>query len=127
MRHLTDPLARILISVVFIITGIMKLQHFAGTAQLIASVGVPLATIATGIAIFIELDGGIAVILGWKTRFFAALQFLYLIPITYKFHNFWVASPENHQMQLINFGKNLAIMGGLLLLVTRGGGESSVS
>jgi putative oxidoreductase len=126
MKSLTDPLARILISSVFLITGIMKLQHIAGTTQLLASKGIPMAGVAIYIVILIELGGGISIILGMKTRLVAAIQFLYLIPVTFMFHNFWAAPPEMHQTQLINFGKNLAIMGGLLILATRGAGASSV-
>lgn len=126
MRSLTDPLARILISSVFLITGVMKLMHISATTQVLASKGIPLAAVATYVIILIELGGGISVILGMKTRFVAAVQFIYLIPVTLMFHNFWAAPPEMYQMQLINFGKNLAIMGGLLILATRGAGASSV-
>jgi putative oxidoreductase len=126
MRKLTDPLARILISSVFLITGVMKLQHISGTTAALAAKGIPMASLATYVVILIELGGGISVILGMKTRFVAAIQFIYLIPVTLLYHNFWAAPPEMHQMQLINFGKNLAIMGGLLILVARGAGHSSV-
>lgn len=126
MRSLTDPLARILISVIFLVAGSMKLMHFSATAQMLADKGIPLAAVATAIVILIELGGGIALVLGFKTKFVAAVQFIYLIPVTVMFHNFWAAPPELHQMQMMNFLKNVAIMGGLLILATRGAGASSV-
>lgn len=126
MRSLTDPLARILISIIFVGAGALKLMHFSGTAQMLAAKGIPLATVVAALVILIELGGGIAIIIGWKTKVAAAVQFVYLIPVSVMFHNFWAAPPEMHQMQQLNFLKNLAIMGGLLLLATRGAGASSV-
>ncbi len=126
MRALTDPLARILISAIFVYTGISKLMHFDGTAHMIGEKGVPLAAVATAIAILIELGGAIMIIVGWQTKLAAAIQFVYLIVITFMFHNFWAAPPQLHDLQLLNFLKNVGIMGGLLILATRGAGASSV-
>jgi len=126
MRALTDPLARILISAIFLASAFTKITHFDATAHMIADKGVPLATVAAGIAILIELCGAIMIIIGWQTKSAAAVQFVYLIPVTVLYHNFWAAPPEMHDMQAINFLKNVAIMGGLLILATRGAGASSV-
>jgi putative oxidoreductase len=126
MRALTDPLARILIGAIFVYTGISKLMHFYGTAHMIGERGVPLAEVATSIAILIELGGAIMIIFGWQTKLAAAVQFVYLIVITFMYHNFWAAPPQLHDIQLLNFLKNLGIMGGLLILATRGAGASSM-
>ncbi len=126
MRALTDPLARILITGIFVYTGITKLMHFDATAHMIGEKGIPLAAVAAAIAILIELGGAIMIILGWQTKLAAAVQFVYLIVITFMYHNFWAAPPQLHDVQLLNFLKNVGIMGGLLLLATRGAGASSV-
>ena len=126
MRALTDPLARILISAIFLASAFNKITHFDATAHMIADKGIPVATAAAAIAILIELAGGIMIIIGWQTKLAAAVQFAYLIPVTVLFHNFWAAPPETHDMQAINFLKNVAIMGGLLILATRGAGASAV-
>ena len=126
MRAITDPLGRILIVAIFVYTGISKLTHFDGTSHMIAEKGIPVAAVATAIAILIELGGAIAIIIGWQTKLAAAIQFVYLIFITFMYHNFWAAPPQLHDVQLLNFLKNVGIMGGLLLLVTRGAGASSV-
>jgi putative oxidoreductase len=126
MRSLTDPLARILIVAIFVYTGITKLMHFDATAHMIGEKGIPLAAVATAIAILIELGGAILIIIGFQTKLAAAVQFVYLIVITFIYHNFWAAPPPLHDVQLLNFLKNVGIMGGLLLLATRGAGASSV-
>jgi putative oxidoreductase len=126
MRAFTDPLARILISIIFLLSGVMKLMNFNATAGMLAQKGLPLATVATAIVILIEIGGAAAIIIGWKTKIAAAIQFVYLIAATLMYHNFWAAPPEMHDMQMGNFLKNLAILGGLLILATRGAGASAV-
>jgi|SRR5579864_1590181 len=126
MRAFTDPLARILVVAIFVYTGITKLTHFDGTSHMIAEKGIPLAAVATAIAILIELGGAIAIIIGWQTKLAAAIQFVYLILITFMYHNFWAVPPQLHDVQLINFLKNVGIMGGLLFLAARGAGASAV-
>jgi putative oxidoreductase len=93
---------------------------------MIAEKGIPLAAVATVIAILIELGGAIAIIIGWQTKLAATIQFVYLVFITFTYHNFWSAPPQLHDVQLINFLKNVGIMGGLLILATRGAGTSAV-
>jgi putative oxidoreductase len=126
MRALTDPIARILISAIFVVSGIMKLTNFSATANMIGQRGIPLPTAATAIAILIELLGAAMIIVGWQTKLAAWIQFIYLIPVTLMYHNFWTAPPQMHDMQMMNFLKNVGIMGGLLILAVRGAGASSV-
>jgi putative oxidoreductase len=126
MRQLTDPIARILIAAIFVAGGATKLMHIATTQSQIAGAGIPMPQVATWVAVAIELLGGICLILGFHTRIVAWIMFLYLIPVTLTFHNFWVASGAARQMQQANFMKNLAIMGALLLLAGRGAGRSAV-
>lgn len=125
MRALTDPLARILISAIFVYSGISQLIHFDATVHVLAAAGIPLATVAAAIAILIDLGGSAMLIIGWQTKLAAVVLFIYLIPVTIMFHNFWAAPPQMHEMQLLNFLKNLGIMGGLLIVATRGAGASS--
>lgn len=126
MRALTDPVARILISAIFLVSGVTKIMRFDATTHMIADKGIPLAAVATGIAIVIEIGGAAAIVIGWQTKLAAAIQFVYLIPTTVMYHNFWAAPPELHDMQAANFFKNLGILGGLLILATRGAGAWSV-
>jgi putative oxidoreductase len=126
MRALTDPLARILISAIFVYSGISQLMHFDATVHVLAATGIPLPAVAAVISTIIDLAGAAMIIVGWQTKLAAAIQFVYLIPVTFLLHNFWAAPPQMHEMQLLNFLKNLGIMGGLLILATRGAGASSV-
>jgi putative oxidoreductase len=118
-------LGRILIASLFVISGYGKLTGFDGTVGYIGSKGLPMAQVLAGIAILIELGGGIALILGWKTRWVAVAFILFLLVITPIFHNYWAAPPEQMMGQKINFLKNVAILGGVLLLLGFGPGRLS--
>ncbi|HHP7245972.1 MAG TPA: DoxX family protein [Elainellaceae cyanobacterium] len=113
--------ARIFLAVIFIQTGIDKVADFAGTQQQIASVGIPLAALVAVFTILFEIVGGISLVLGYKARIGAALLLLFLIPATLMFHNL-IVDPT----QTIQFMKNLAIMGGLLMVVAYGSGPISL-
>jgi putative oxidoreductase len=118
-------IARIAMSVMFITSGFGKLVGFSGTVEHIAAKGVPLPEIAAAIAILIELVGGIAVLVGWKTRWAALAYVAFLIVITPIFHNFWTMEGAQRMANNINFMKNLTILGGFLLLYAFGPGKYS--
>lgn len=111
-------LGRILLAAIFVMSGIGKLTQFGSAVDDIASVGVPLATVAAVLTIVIEIGGGLSVVFGYKSRLAAYLLFLFLIPVTLLFHN-----PVTMEGQTIAFMKNLSIMGGLLVLAGAGVGQ----
>lgn len=118
--------ARILMSQIFLISGVMKIVDWSGTEEQMAGRGmfwIPLFHIA---AILVELGAGLALLLGFKARLAALTLFLFLIPVTLTFHNFWTYPPEQQKMQMIMFMHNLTLMGGLLLVMTFGAGPLSV-
>jgi putative oxidoreductase len=121
------PLAgRILLALIFVISGYNKLVGFDGTVGYIASKGLPLPQLAAAAAIAIELVGGVLLVIGWQTRWAATAIFLFMIPTTLIFHAFWAAPAANLQMETIQFMKNLCIMGGMLYVMAFGAGPLSV-
>ncbi|MGO9641109.1 MAG: DoxX family protein [Candidatus Acidiferrales bacterium] len=125
-NRLTSFVGRVLVTPIFLVTGYMKATHFAATTATLASMKIPLATVATAIVILIELGGGISVLLGFKTRFCAWIMFLYLIPVTFLVHSFWKMPGAAQTDNMVHFLKNLSIMGALLLLAVYGPGPLSV-
>ena len=65
-------------------------------------------------------------ILGWKARLAAGVLFLWMIPVTLMFHNFWAAPADQQMIQQIMFLKNFAMMGGFLYVMTFGSGPYSL-
>jgi putative oxidoreductase len=104
----------VLLSIIFIVAGAGNLMDWSGTAAVMSNQGLPAVPILLTLTIIIELLGGLALLIGWHTRLVALILFLYMIPVTLMFHDFWSASGQVRREQMINFLKNLAIMGGLL-------------
>jgi putative oxidoreductase len=117
---------RILLSVLFLLSGFGKITGWGTTAGYMASKGMPLVPFFLAMAILFELGGGLSVLFGFWARLGALALFVYLIPTTLIFHNFWAYTGMERQMNQINFLKNLAIMGGLLMVVAFGPGPLSV-
>lgn len=126
LKNLAPLLARTLIVVIFLISGVHKLSNFEQTAALMASKKLPMVDILLMLTIFIELGGALMILLGWHARIGALGLFLWMIPVTLTFHAFWQVPPEQVQNQLSHFMKNIAIMGGLLQLMLHGPGRFSV-
>ncbi len=121
------PLAgRILLSLIFLISGLGKIGGFAGTAGWMASKGLPVAEVLLAITIVIEIGAALMIIAGFKARLGATALFLWMIPVTFIFHNFWAVPAAEQQIQQIMFLKNLGLMGGMLYIMAFGSGPMSV-
>lgn len=117
---------RILLALIFIISGYGKITGYAGTAGYMASKGLPLVPLLLPLTILVELGGGLLIALGWKARWAAAVIFLFLIPVTLVFHNPAGLDAAAAQGQMIHLLKNLSIMGGMLGLFAFGPGGYSL-
>lgn len=109
--------ARILMATIFVLSGISKLSDPSGTISYIASVGLPFPTFGFILAVFTEVLGGAALILGYRTRWVAAVLAAFSIAAAVAFH-----SQFADQNQFTHFLKNLAIAGGLLQVAAFGPG-----
>jgi putative oxidoreductase len=122
---ITTLAGRILISVIFLISGFFKVGGYAQMVGYATALHLPMPGVLIAAAAAVELACGLAILAGFRTRIAAWLVFLYLIPVTFIFHNFWAVQGQEQQMQLVNFLKNAAIMGGLLILSVNGAGAYS--
>lgn len=117
---------RALFAATFIVTGWQKIVGFSASVGYIASAGLPFPSLLNVASIVVEFGGGLAVLLGWKTRW-AALGFIvFVLVVTPVFHAFWSVPPAQAMMQQVNFLKNVAILGGAVLLLAFGPGRYSV-
>lgn len=121
LNNLLSLAARVLLSALFLMSGINKILNPAGTQQYMASYGMPLTGLFLMGAIALELAGGLSVLLGYKARWGAIALIIFLIPATLIFHTNFA-----DQMQTIQFMKNLAILGGLLIIVQSGSGDIAI-
>jgi putative oxidoreductase len=120
-------IARLALSILFLWGGAMKLLGYAGFLGYLHGKGVPYIQIAAPAAIAIELLGGIAIVLGVRTRAVALLLALYAIATAVLGHDFWnVTDAALQQDAAVHFWKNVAIAGGFLLLTVTGAGRASI-
>lgn len=117
---------RILLALIFIVSGFGKLTGWEGTLGYMASKGLPMTEALLALTILIEIGGGLMLALGFQARWAALALFLFLIPTSVIFHNFWTLSGPDAFMQMMQFQKNLAIMGGMLYIMTFGSGPYSL-
>lgn len=121
------PLAgRFLIAAIFLLSGIGKIGGFAQTVGFMAGKGLPMVEVLLVLSIIIEIGAALMLLVGWQARLGAAALFLWMIPVTFVFHNFWAAPADQQQIELANFMKNIAMMGGLLYVTAFGSGRFSV-
>ena len=118
--------ARNFLALLFVVSGVGKITGYAGTATYMASKGLPMVDILLPLVILVEVGGGLLLALGWKARWAALALLLFLVPTTLIFHQFWGIDPKLVQMQKIHFLKNVAIMGGMLMVLAIGAGAWSV-
>lgn len=117
---------RILMSAIFIFSGIGKIAAFSGMVGYAASAHVPMPSVAIAVAIVIEVLGGLAILAGFQTKLASWIIFLYLIPTSFLFHSFWTMDGMVRMDNQAHFFKNVAIMGGLLILAANGPGGASI-
>ena len=113
MTKFFDLIARISISILFLLNGIFKINNYEGTVGWMESFGLPGILIFP--AIILEIVGPILIIIGYQTRIAAAALSLFCIATAIIFHNDF-----SDQMQLTAFLKNIALAGGFLFLVVNG-------
>ncbi|GAB7543167.1 DoxX family protein [Cupriavidus sp. CuC1] len=114
-------LGRVLVSAIFLLSGASKLAAPAAMIGYIQSVGLPLPQVALAIAIVVEVAGGLALVLGYRTRLVAAVLAVFSVATALAFH-----ANLADQNQFIHFFKNIAMAGGLLQIAVYGAGRFSL-
>jgi putative oxidoreductase len=123
--HAIWLMARCLIGGLFVQSGFMKLTGLDAFAAGLAKNGVPMADVAAMIGATVEFAGGVAIVVGLQTRYAALLVVAFTIAATLISHRFWEFADATRRQQAVQFGKNIAIIGGFLLLFVHGGGRFS--
>ena len=126
--QITELIARIALALIFVFSGADKLFiHTAGNVQYMQAVGLPLAGFLVYPTGLVELAGGILLAVGYQARIAAALLAAFTVAATLLFHNFWAAPADQAVLQMIMFMKNVAMFGGLLLVVVHGAGRLALN
>ena len=127
MKHIFDLLGRLFLSFIFFYEAYDALKFSQETKQLMTGYGLTWRQdlLLYG-AVFCLLLGGILLLIGYRAKLGVFLLLLYWVPVTFIVHDFWTVSGEAHRMEGIHFMKNMAIIGGLLMVFANGVGRYSV-
>ena len=126
LKNPLDLAGRVLIALLFLPAGVQKISGFAGTVSYAAGAGMPMPQVAVAIGLVIEIVGGLAILLGWHTRWAALILGFFTLVASFFFHNFWGVPAEAAGVQQLLFWKNIAVVGGLLAYAAHGAGAWSV-
>lgn len=121
-----ELLGRVLFVALFLPAGISKLSGFEGTVEYFGSLGIPMASAAVVATIAIEVLGSVALLIGYKTRYAAFALAAFTLFASFIGHAFWAVPAEQAFVQQLMFFKNIAVVGGLLILATAGAGKLSL-
>ena len=117
---------RILLAFMFVWAGFGKIMGYDGTAGFMASAGLPMVGVLLPLTILVELGGGIALVVGWKARWVALILGTFTLLASLAFHNFWSMKPDAVMANTLFFYKNIAVIGGMLMVFAYGPGRLSV-
>ena len=125
-QSVLNLIGRLLIVALFLPAGLAKLAGFEGTLGYFASLGIPAPTFALAATIVIEIVGSIALLVGFQTRLVATILAIFTLLAAVTGHAFWAAPADAVFIAQLLFFKNIAVMGGLLVLASAGAGNFSI-
>jgi putative oxidoreductase len=119
-------IGRLLIITLFLPAGLGKIAAFEGTLGYFASLGIPAPVFALVVTIVIEVLGSLALLVGFQTRAVALIMAVFTLVAAVTGHAFWAAPADAVFIAQLLFFKNVAVMGGLLILASAGAGSFSM-
>ena len=125
-QALSALIGRILLALMFLGAGISKFGGLEGTAGYIASAGLPLPKLLAIATATLEVVAALMLIVGWQARWAALALAAFTLLATVLFHNYWAMPAEQQFTQQLMFMKNIAVVGGLLVLFAFGPGALSL-
>jgi putative oxidoreductase len=126
MSDAAAAVGRVFLALIFVASGYFKFVGIAGTIAYFTRLGVPQPQIMAYVVAAVELIGGLMVLVGFKARWAALVLCVFTGIALYLGHKFWAAPADQYNNQFNHALKNLAIMGGFLLLYAYGPGRYSV-
>mgnify|MGYP003674351424 CR=1 FL=1 len=117
-----NRIGRVLFSLIFIASGLSKIGDWDKTISYMENHNMVFTSFFLVIAILFQVIGGLSIITGFKTKIGTVLLLIFMIPVTFIFHDFWNYPIETElemmaqQVEMVSFMKNITIIGALLLI-----------
>lgn len=125
-KNYVSVVGRVLLALMFILSGFGKLTDIQHTAGFIASGGLPMPVVLAVVVGAFELLAGIALVLGYKVRWTGLALGLFTLAASVVFHAYWAVAADQQYVTQLLFMKNVSVAGGLLLVSALGAGSLSV-
>lgn len=125
-QSILNFIGRLLIVALFLPAGLAKMASFDGTLAYFATLGIPAPAFALVATIVIEVVGSIALLVGFQTRSIALIMAAFTVIAAVTGHAFWTAPANAVYIAKLLFFKNIAVVGGLLILASSGAGSLSM-
>jgi putative oxidoreductase len=125
-ENIAPLVGRCLIAALFVLSGLNKLQNWDSTTLYMAEHGISMIQPLLALSIVIELGAGVGLVIGFRTRLMALILFAFTLAVSFQLHDFWtMGDTDAARLETALFAKNMAIAGGLLILVGLGAGSWS--
>ena len=125
-QNALNLIGRVLIAALFLPAGITKLTNFAGTVGYFTSLGITAPSFMTGVVIAVEILGSIAILLGFRTALASIGLAAFTLIASVIGHAYWAAPADQAFIAQLLFFKNIAVIGGLLVLASVGSGKFGI-
>lgn len=125
-QNILNLVGRILVVALFLPAGISKLTNFGGTVGYFTSLGIAAPGFTTGAVIAVEILGSIAILLGFRTALASIGLAIFTLIASVIGHAFWTAPADQAFVAQLLFFKNIAVVGGLLILASTGSGKFGI-
>ncbi len=119
-------LGRLLIAALFLPAGLSKLANYAGTVGYFTSLGLPVPELTVVLTIVVEVCGSLALIIGYRVQFVSLILAAFTLVASIVGHAYWAAPADQVFVAQLLFFKNIAVIGGLLMLSSTGSGRFSL-
>lgn len=127
VQGVATVLGRVMIATIFFLSAVgNKIPNFEAVSGYMGTKGIPQPKVMLAGAIVFLVVGSLSLILGFKARFGAGLLLVFLVLATYYFHDFWKLKGQAQQDQMIQFMKNLSMMGTMVFVMANGSGPMSL-
>jgi putative oxidoreductase len=127
LKDLALLFGRVCVGSVFIWAAFEKLLHWHGTVDYAKRKNLPYVSLLLPAAVALQILGGLSLFLGYYARLGSLALILFIIPAAFRFHDFWNVQGEERVAEKIYFMKDIAILGGLILLLITGAGRFSMT
>jgi len=113
-------MGRIIVGAYYIYNGISHFLKLNMMTEYAKSKGVPFPELSVAASGILLLVAGMSLLLGYYPEVGVIALVLFFIPVTLMMHNFWAVGPEAKVIQMINFSKNMALLGSALMFLKIG-------